>query len=409
MLDDAVKALARLERDPSEFSIAEVPHNRWLTPGIWQVTSSSGRSILKCLGSERGAPRSGWDAHWTAGSDDPGRWNYWAREGLAYLNGTVDAYETAGIVAPHLISSDHDNDHFVLLLDFADGQPGEKWDIDSYAAAAAALGSAQGRMLTGSPALDHPWLSRGFLRQYSSEKPVDWTLLTDDEAWAQPLVRRNFPPELREAALWLHTWRERLYGIAEALPRTVCHLDFWTKNLIMRPEGTLVLLDWSFVGDGAIGEDIGNLVPDASFDHFVAAEKLPDLESAVFAAYTDKQSVSSAQFKAAAAALDSNSVELSKAVGSVSTTKDQATFLQVWRSHITNFVDYAKAEATSDEAAKAKALKDLDAYRSSAGDFFAKITKGALKSSDVATALKAHIESLAGAIDSLKKALVTSA
>ena len=48
---------------------------------------------------------------------------------------------------------------------------------------------------------------------------------------------------------------------------------------------------------------------------------------AVFAAYTDKQSVSSAQFKAAAAALDSNSVELSKAVGSVSTTKDQATFL----------------------------------------------------------------------------------
>jgi hypothetical protein len=287
MLDDAVKALARLGRDPSEFSIAEVPHNRWLTPGIWQVTSSSGRSILKCLGSERGAPRSGWDAHWTAGSDDPGRWNYWAREGLAYLNGTVDAYETAGIVAPHLIASDHDNDHFVLLLDFADGQPGEKWDIDSYAAAAAALGSAQGRMLTGSPALDHPWLSRGFLRQYSSEKPVDWTLLTDDEAWAQPLVRRNFPPELREAALWLHTWRERLYGIAEALPRTVCHLDFWTKNLIMRPEGTVVLLDWSFVGDGAIGEDIGNLVPDASFDHFVAAEKLPDLESAVFAAYTE--------------------------------------------------------------------------------------------------------------------------
>jgi hypothetical protein len=80
----------------------------------------------------------------------------------------------------------------------------------------------------------------------------------------------------------------------------------------------------------------------------------------------------------------------------------------VWRSHIGNFVAYAKGEATSDEVAKAAALKDLDAYRTSAGDFFAKITAGAIKSDDVAAALKEHIASLAGAIDSLKKALVTA-
>ncbi len=67
----------------------------------------------------------------------------------------------------------------------------------------------------------------------------------------------------------------------------MCHLDFWTKNLIKRSDGRLVLLDWAFVGDGSIGEDIGNLVPDAAFDHFIAAESLPDLEVAVFEAYTD--------------------------------------------------------------------------------------------------------------------------
>jgi hypothetical protein len=129
---------------------------------------------------------------------------------------------------------------------------------------------------------------------------------------------------------------------------------------------------------------------------------------AVFTAYTDKPGVSGDQFKAAAAALDTNSVDLSKSVGSVSDSTSEATFLQVWRSHITNFVDYAKADATSDEAAKTKALADLGTYTTSAGDFFAKITKGALPSADVATALKAHIATLAGAIDSLKKALVTS-
>ncbi len=54
----------------------------------------------------------------------------------------------------------------------------------------------------------------------------------------------------------------------------MCHLDFWTKNLIKRSDGRLVLLDWAFVGDGAMGEDIGNLVPGTAFDHFIAAESL---------------------------------------------------------------------------------------------------------------------------------------
>jgi hypothetical protein len=129
---------------------------------------------------------------------------------------------------------------------------------------------------------------------------------------------------------------------------------------------------------------------------------------AVFTAYTDKDSVKGEQFKAAAAALDTNSVELSDAVKSVSDKASADTFLQVWRKHITNFVDYAVGDATDDAAAKTKALADLDAYRSSAGQFFSKVTAGALPADAVASELKMHIESLAGAIDSLKAALVTS-
>ena len=140
--------------------------------------------------------------------------------------------------------------------------------------AARALGRAHGHQLSGAPLPEHAWLSQNFLRDYSGSKPVNWALLDDSDAWDQPLVRRNFPPGLREAATWLHTTSDRLYAIAEGLPRVVCHLDFWTKNLIKRSDGRLVLLDWAFVGDGAMGEDIGNLVPDAAFDHFIAAESL---------------------------------------------------------------------------------------------------------------------------------------
>ena len=40
-------------------------------------------------------------------------------------------------------------------------------------------------------------------------------------------------------------------------------------NLIRRRTGAIVPLDWAFLGEGAIGEDLGNHVPDGAFDLFV--------------------------------------------------------------------------------------------------------------------------------------------
>lgn len=244
-------------------------------------------TILKCLGADRPVAQSPYEAHWAVGLDDPRRWNYWAREGLAFVHGITDSYEVGGIVAPRLLTDFGNDREIVLLLEFVDGVPGERWDVGDYTHAARALGRAQAPYVTDRPVSSFPWLSRRFLREYSAEKPVDWSLLHDDEAWSHPLVREHFPPELRDAAMWLHSARDRLYELAERLPRTLCHLDFWTKNLILKGDGTVALLDWAFVGDGAIGEDVGNLVPDAAFDHFVSADTLPALHNAVLAAYTD--------------------------------------------------------------------------------------------------------------------------
>jgi hypothetical protein len=127
---------------------------------------------------------------------------------------------------------------------------------------------------------------------------------------------------------------------------------------------------------------------------------------AVFTAYTDKGGLTGAPFKAAAAALDTNSVELSDAVGSVAGKDNAATFLQAWRSHIGDFVNYAKADATNDAALKQTSLTALDGYRTASGEFFSKITAGALPADAIANDLTGHIETLAGAIDSLKAALV---
>ena len=278
--------LGRLGVAAGRGGIEELPHNRWLSPGVWRVRTKDGDlAVLKFLRSDRSRGETPWDTHWTTQDHDPQRWNYWAREPLAYQHHLTNVYAQAGIRAPACLGSRVDDREALLLLEWVDGQPGESWPVEFYGTAAEALGQAQARFLNARPVPSFSWLSTGFLRDYSSEKPVDWGLLDDDEAWQHPVARQTFPSGLRERVVFVHANRERLYRISESLPRTLCHLDFWPKNLFRRPGGETVLIDWGFVGLGSVGEDVGNLVPDASFDHFVAAEDLPRLEQVAFDGY----------------------------------------------------------------------------------------------------------------------------
>jgi len=279
-----VGAFERFLGRAAQWSAEPLAHNRWLTPQVWRVRTDSSSYVFKRLSSRRERGTTAWDAHWSAGGDQPRHWNFWEREALAYQRRIVDLYAPDGIAAPECLFIDSGVDTVDLWLEDVEGLPGDEWGLLDYASAAAALGAGQGRLsVFGGPA-GLPFLSRGYLREYSSEKPVDWSLLGSDRAWTHPLVSENVPAELREGATRLHDNRNRLYAIAEATPRTVCHLDFWAKNLFRRDD-EIVLIDWAFVGDGALGEDIGNLIPDAAFDHFIPAARLPELEALVFDAY----------------------------------------------------------------------------------------------------------------------------
>lgn len=278
--------LERVGVDATEVVAEELPHNRWLSPGVWRVRSRAGQmAVLKYTGSDRSHGGTPWEAHWTARDRDTRRWTYWCREPLAYQANLAGAYDGSGIVAPVCLGVDVDGSEAVLLLEWVEGEPGEAWPVTFYGPVAEALGRAQAPFLLGEPLPPLPWLSGRFLREYSSEKPVAWGLLDDDDAWAHPLVRETFPGTLREGVQFVHQQRERLYQISESLPRTLCHLDFWPKNLFRRPGGEIVVIDWSFAGDGAVGEDVGNLVPDAVLDHFVTADQMPRLEQVVYEGY----------------------------------------------------------------------------------------------------------------------------
>ena len=99
-----------------------------------------------------------------------------------------------------------------------------------------------------------------------------------------------------------------------------------------------------------------------------------------------------------AAALDQNSMGLADAIGSVYGDAAGESFLALWRKHIQFFVDYTTATATGNAAAKAKAVADLDAYRSDFGAFLESANPNLPKEA-VAGELKPHVATLFAAID----------
>ncbi|MGI9624771.1 MAG: phosphotransferase [Acidimicrobiales bacterium] len=226
--------------------------------------------------------------HW-APSQDPQHFNYWRREVLAY---TTDLPARLKLDAPALLGHETcaDGSH-VLWLEKVEGRTGLDVTMADLERTAYDLGAGQGRR--EQPQDD--WLSRSYIRTYGASKPSDYRLLEDAATWRHPLVARNWPPAIRTAMKELNDHRGWYQDLLDRLPRTVCHLDVWPNNLVVRANGSPALLDWSFTGEGAIGEDISNLIPDAVLDLLVPASDIEQLEASVIDGYL--QGLESAEFE----------------------------------------------------------------------------------------------------------------
>jgi phosphotransferase family enzyme len=284
IVDELTKLLGHRPVDWSAEALTHNTHNA-VTSGIWRVRAGSASVVLKVVSPGGGVVAS---EEWSP-SEVPSHWNYWEREALAYESSITALYSEAGISGPRLLASHRrPNGEVALWLEDVsrDGAvPGTRWSLGNYRRFANSLGQAQGRIAVTGVVPSHPWLTRSFLRDYVLSKRMDRGILYSDEAWQRPLARDNFPDGLRRGLVRLHEERELFFSLMERLPRTLCHLDVWPKNLFAGKDGTFTVVDWSFVGEGALGEDVGNLVPDSVFDLFVAARDLPDLDREVFTRY----------------------------------------------------------------------------------------------------------------------------
>ncbi|CAN5667214.1 hypothetical protein BH20ACT23_BH20ACT23_22870 [soil metagenome] len=109
----------------------------------------------------------------------------------------------------------------------------------------------------------------------------------------------------------------------------------------------------------------------------------------------------SAQFKAAAGALDENSQDLAAAIESLYGPEAGDAFLKQWREHIGFFVDYTVGGLTNDKQMQQKAGEDLAMYEEDFGAFLSEATGGELEAGAAADALGVHVDSLVTAVDSV--------
>lgn len=110
-------------------------------------------------------------------------------------------------------------------------------------------------------------------------------------------------------------------------------------------------------------------------------------------------SLTSPQSTGAVAALDQNTVDLGKAIGSLYGAGAQTAFLTMWRAHIGFFVTYTEGLAGHNAAMVSKAQHELAGYQRQFGAFLGSAT--GLPAGSVSADLKGHVRTLEAAIQAI--------
>lgn len=251
------------------------------TAGLWRVSGDGWSVVLKLV-------HHGSDGHpnWQS-SRDRDHWYYWKREVLAYQSGLPQSF-VGGLRGPQCLEIFERADGSVALWleDAGVGSPGTSWDLGSYETAAGHLGQAQGVLALAQPVRTESWFTRDWLRAYLGQRDRDMDLLTDPGAWSWPLVRNNLSRARAGSMTRMRADQALFLDALDGLPPTVCHFDLHPANLFAVGAET-VLIDWAFVGIGALGEDAAVLVADAVLDFHVEPEHFDDLFRIVRRGYVE--------------------------------------------------------------------------------------------------------------------------
>ncbi len=112
-------------------------------------------------------------------------------------------------------------------------------------------------------------------------------MLRSEEIWRHPLVAMTFDAELRERLLSAADLVEQYANELEQMPMGASHGDACTNNLLVRPDQSLVLIDFGFWAPEPLGFDLSQLVLGDVQLGRSPADELPATDRACTAGYVD--------------------------------------------------------------------------------------------------------------------------
>lgn len=311
--DGAVAAFERERQGAAALAPAlprtPVEHARRIRTGrssepVWWVTGHGWTAAVKVV----------------AAADGPLGWDAGAREVAAHRSGLLAALPPGARAPRCLAVLPRADGTTALWLEGVRGPTASHWPFSWYRTAAAGLGRLQGAFAAGLPLPQQEWLNQGSLAQYVADHPCEQ-------------VEGELAGRLR--------CDDDVVAALERLPRTLCHFDLHPRNLIVGDgDGEIVVLDWSSVGVGTVGEDPSTLVAAAVLDRHVAPGRLRELFPSVVAGYADGLR---------AAGLDVDDEALSRAGGALLVVRLGWVVARRLRS----------PELDADERAAAQALADV--------------------------------------------------
>jgi len=218
---------------------------------------------------------------------DISAWNYYKREAAAYQSGLLDDLP-GGLAAPRCFSVvDQPNGTCWIWLENIRDEIGSRWPLEHFGVVARHFGQFNGAYLVERSMPSWKWLSSDWLRAYIA--PTASAIPLIRKSLNHPLVRRGFPGEASDRLFRLWEERDLFLDALNRLPQTLCHLDLFRRNLFARKTGDnddqTVVIDWAFVGQGAIGVEIANLVSANLAFNEVDLAQAQALEDIVFESY----------------------------------------------------------------------------------------------------------------------------
>lgn len=214
-------------------------------------------------------------------AENQSNFGYWQRE-VMVAQSDLFAALPKGLVAPRClgVTPIHDGECWLWQEYLPEDH---EWSWTDYQEAAFRLGRWQATHQGQMP--NYPWLGRDGLAGWVHGPLTGiFSLVTTMNGWQHRLLSAYFAPEELAALRQLWTDRQIYLDRLAQLPKALCHLDAHRGNLRWQADD-LALLDWAFVGEGTLGEELAAFVGASLLLDYVPLVEAEQLEETAFHGY----------------------------------------------------------------------------------------------------------------------------